>query len=185
VAVFRAAHSQAADLLAKYHAKDPKTFDVARRFSRLRMPWSEKLFRALIDADIPASRKAQAQLALAEDIKMKGDLPRLLEGLEPARRKAIGNLVGKETGAQWLAIDPAKVERQAVQLYQEAAAKYGKEKFGTGTVADHVKSALFEIQFLSIGKTAPEIEGEDIDAKKFKLSDYRGKVVVLDFWGNW
>ena len=35
------------------------------------------------------------------------------------------------------------------------------------------------------GKTAPDIEGEDIDGKKFKLSDYRGKVVVLDFWGNW
>jgi len=38
---------------------------------------------------------------------------------------------------------------------------------------------------LSIGKEAPEIEGEDIDGNKFKLSDYRGKVVVLDFWGNW
>ena len=35
-----------------------------------------------------------------------------------------------------------------------------------------------------VGKPAPEIEGEDIDGKKFKLSDYRGKVVLLDFWGN-
>jgi hypothetical protein len=32
---------------------------------------------------------------------------------------------------------------------------------------------------------APEISGADIDGKPFKLSDYRGKVVVLDFWGNW
>jgi hypothetical protein len=38
---------------------------------------------------------------------------------------------------------------------------------------------------LQIGKEAPEIEGEDIDGKRFKLSDYKGKVVVLDFWGNW
>jgi hypothetical protein len=37
----------------------------------------------------------------------------------------------------------------------------------------------------SVGRVAPEIEGEDIDGKKFKLSDYRGKVVVLDFWGHW
>jgi cytochrome oxidase Cu insertion factor (SCO1/SenC/PrrC family) len=37
----------------------------------------------------------------------------------------------------------------------------------------------------AIGKPAPEIEGEDIDGNPFKLSDYRGKVVVLDFWGNW
>jgi peroxiredoxin len=36
-----------------------------------------------------------------------------------------------------------------------------------------------------VGDTAMEIRGEDIDGKKFKLSDYRGKVVVLDFWGNW
>jgi peroxiredoxin len=35
------------------------------------------------------------------------------------------------------------------------------------------------------GQPAPEIEGEDIDGKSFKLSDYRGKVVMLDFWGNW
>ncbi len=38
---------------------------------------------------------------------------------------------------------------------------------------------------LEIGMLAPEIEGEDIDGVQFKLSDYRGKVVVLDFWGNW
>jgi predicted Zn finger-like uncharacterized protein len=32
---------------------------------------------------------------------------------------------------------------------------------------------------------AAEIEGEDLDGKRFKLSDYRGKVVLLDFWGHW
>jgi Tol biopolymer transport system component len=37
----------------------------------------------------------------------------------------------------------------------------------------------------AIGSVAPEIEGEDIDGEPFKLSDYRGKVVVLDFWGDW
>ena len=38
---------------------------------------------------------------------------------------------------------------------------------------------------LAIGKVAPEISGVDVDGSKFKLSDYRGKVVVLDFWGDW
>jgi predicted Zn finger-like uncharacterized protein len=38
---------------------------------------------------------------------------------------------------------------------------------------------------LNVGDAAMEIDGEDIDGKPFKLSDYRGKVVVLDFWGNW
>ncbi|MBM3833821.1 MAG: PDZ domain-containing protein [Verrucomicrobia bacterium] len=36
-----------------------------------------------------------------------------------------------------------------------------------------------------VGQPAPEIEGEDVDGKKFKLSDYKGKVVLLDFWGDW
>jgi hypothetical protein len=36
-----------------------------------------------------------------------------------------------------------------------------------------------------IGQKAPEIKGTDGAGKSFKLSDYRGKVVVLDFWGDW
>lgn len=40
-------------------------------------------------------------------------------------------------------------------------------------------------QGFNIGQTAPDIDGEDIDGVRFKLSDYRGKVVVLDFWGDW
>lgn len=38
---------------------------------------------------------------------------------------------------------------------------------------------------LPVGKAAPEIDGEDVDGVRFKLSDYRGKVVVLSFWGHW
>jgi len=37
----------------------------------------------------------------------------------------------------------------------------------------------------AIGEPAPEIEGEDIDGRPMKLSDYRGRVVMLDFWGDW
>jgi len=64
------------------------------------------------------------------------------------------------------------------------------EKFGDienyrGTLADAARGQLFEMRNLAIGKVAPEIEGEDVDGKSFKLSDYRGKVVVIDFWGDW
>ena len=38
---------------------------------------------------------------------------------------------------------------------------------------------------LRVGKTVPEIEGKDVDGIQFKISDYRGKVVMLDFWGHW
>ncbi|GIW82000.1 MAG: hypothetical protein KatS3mg105_3807 [Gemmatales bacterium] len=38
---------------------------------------------------------------------------------------------------------------------------------------------------LQVGDFAPEITGTDLDGKTFKLSDYRGKIVLLDFWGQW
>jgi thiol-disulfide isomerase/thioredoxin len=37
----------------------------------------------------------------------------------------------------------------------------------------------------NIGEVAPEISGEDLDGQELKLSDFRGSVVVLDFWGDW
>ena len=36
-----------------------------------------------------------------------------------------------------------------------------------------------------IGNAAPEITGNDLEGKPMKLSEFRGKVVVLDFWGFW
>jgi hypothetical protein len=38
---------------------------------------------------------------------------------------------------------------------------------------------------LRIGNEAPDFTTQDADGVAFKLSDYRGKVVVLDFWGFW
>jgi thiol-disulfide isomerase/thioredoxin len=38
---------------------------------------------------------------------------------------------------------------------------------------------------LSVGKKAPEAVGQDLDGKTVKLSDYKGKVVVLDIWATW
>src|SRR5688572_22947341 len=35
-----------------------------------------------------------------------------------------------------------------------------------------------------VGKPAPEFDGEDFEGRRVKLSDYRGKVVVLVFWST-
>ncbi len=35
------------------------------------------------------------------------------------------------------------------------------------------------------GNLAPDFTLTDIDGKKLSLSDYRGKVVLLDFWATW
>jgi thiol-disulfide isomerase/thioredoxin len=34
-------------------------------------------------------------------------------------------------------------------------------------------------------RTAPALAGEDLDGKHIRLSDYRGKIVVLNVWGSW
>ena len=50
------------------------------------------------------------------------------------------------------------------------------------TVSDKAKTELFDMRYLSVGKLAPDIEGQDQEGRQFKLSEYRGKVVLLYFW---
>lgn len=60
-----------------------------------------------------------------------------------------------------------------------------KFKYSTyGAIADgllnpHSASAL------QVGQPAPEIEGVDENLKPMTLSSFKGKVVLLDFWGDW
>ncbi len=53
------------------------------------------------------------------------------------------------------------------------------------TVGDFARGELFELRRLQIGMEAPEITGLDIDGIAIRLGDYRGKVVVLVFSGEW
>lgn len=76
-------------------------------------------------------------------------------------------------------------ETEADRLFNVVRKKYGSVKYGDRTLGDAAKGDLYELHHLAIGKVAPEIKGEDVEGKKFKLSDYRGKVVVLDFGGDW
>jgi len=43
----------------------------------------------------------------------------------------------------------------------------------------------FMVNSLSVGQVAPDITGKDLDGVEFSLSDYRGKVVLLTFSGDW
>jgi hypothetical protein len=84
--------------------------------------------------------------------------------------------------------DPKAELQEAERLYVEVTEKYAdcpNQLRGKGTLGEQAEAELRELRTLAIGKVAPEIAGEDIDGKPMKLSDYRGKVVVLDFWGHW
>ncbi len=76
-------------------------------------------------------------------------------------------------------------QAKAEKLFVRVVEQYGDLTSRGGTLADAANGSLFEIRNLAIGKVAPEVEGQDVDGVDFKLTDYRGKVVVIDFWGDW
>jgi hypothetical protein len=51
--------------------------------------------------------------------------------------------------------------------------------------ATTAKNTIFAMENLGIGMVAPDFTATDQDGTEFKLSDYRGKVVVVGFWGFW
>jgi beta-lactamase regulating signal transducer with metallopeptidase domain/peroxiredoxin len=53
------------------------------------------------------------------------------------------------------------------------------------TFAAKARKILFQVEKLAPGKPAPEILGKDVDGQSFKLSDLKGKVVLLTFSANW
>jgi len=77
-------------------------------------------------------------------------------------------------------LDKYKYEQQLV-----AYADKIKDQFpGNKDVQNFVKS-MAEVKPVSVGHTAPDFTLTDIDGKTVKLSDYKGKYVMLDFWASW
>jgi hypothetical protein len=60
-----------------------------------------------------------------------------------------------------------------------------QERYPDSDYAAGARGFLFELDHLQVGMVAPDIEATDQDGATFKLSDYRGKVVLLVFWGFW
>jgi len=84
--------------------------------------------------------------------------------------------------------DPAATSRRAEALYERLGKEFAQVKLNDDsprTLGEHAQHALFALRNLAVGRTAPDIEGPDLDGKNLKLSDYRGKVVVLFFCGHW
>ena len=68
---------------------------------------------------------------------------------------------------------------EALALLQEV-----KEADPDGLGRD-VDGAINQLLYLRVGAVAPDFDAETVDGVAFKLSDYRGKVTVLEFWGFW
>jgi hypothetical protein len=102
---------------------------------------------------------------------------------QPKLAKEFAELYGKEYLAELQRQNRDKVVAEIETILEQAVKKYvGVKLPGGETVDERAKAELFGIRHLSVGKQAPDIQGEDQDGKRFALSDYRGKVVLLDFW---
>lgn len=72
------------------------------------------------------------------------------------------------------------------QKKQAAADLLEVEKLAPGTIiALRAAGPRFAKERLQVGMVAPDIVAKDLNGAEMKLSDFRGKVVVLDFWGDW
>jgi thiol-disulfide isomerase/thioredoxin len=48
-----------------------------------------------------------------------------------------------------------------------------------------VKNYITNIRSSEVGATAPDFTGKTLDGQKITLSNFKGKYVVVDFWGSW
>jgi len=80
----------------------------------------------------------------------------------------------------------AKKDREeAKSLFMDVIANYATVTVQGFKPADQSAAVLYEMENLAIGCVAPDIEGKDASGTPFKLSEYRGKNVLLVFWGSW
>jgi hypothetical protein len=153
------AGGKAMEMLVRDHIQSEKLVDVCDVLSYNTEPSAGKYLETIMEKSTNRNVKGRACYALAHHLKGRA-----------------GEKHGKKDEED---------RKRAEQLLEQVVAKYGELQYYSLTLAEAAKGDLFELRNLIVGKIAPEIEGEDIDGKKLKLSDYRGKVVVLDFWGNW
>jgi AhpC/TSA family len=151
---------QAMKILVADHVQNPKVGSLCARMVYDNSRESETFLREVLARNPGHEAKGQACLALGQRLKTKAER-------EASSRSA------------------TSLMKEAETLLDRVAKEFADIKLPRGTTGDVAKNVLNELRHLGIGKTAPDVSGEDIDGKPLKLTDFRGKVVVLDFWGDW
>jgi hypothetical protein len=151
---------------------------------------------ALANKDDPAAKTAQKEIQQTVSLMLQVGVPgadkvvraMLQKSTDQAEKGRLTLMLGQSLRGTYEAAyqkgdreQAGKIAAEAEELLTQATKNYAD----VPGVAQQAENALFLLQKLSVGKVAPDIEGEDMDGKKFKLSDYRGKVVVIDYWAFW
>lgn len=144
------------------------------------------------------ARRAELFRALVRDHAAAPWFGEALGDLGRARRD-LGIDWQREALARVAKVNPSKeVQAQALgSLAQTWMGKDGDEAEATSILArlseeypdtkpgKEAADKIYELQHLVVGKVAPDFAASTIDGYDFKLSDFRGKAVLLDFYGFW
>jgi len=166
------------------HVDSPKVGDICLSLIREPSPSGEKLMRAIAEKSANEEAKGKATFSLGQYLKNTAASIQTLKD-QTEMLKSQEQVYGKEVVASMLERAPTALIKESEKLFETVADKYGYIKVDNQRLGEKAEGELFEIRNLAIGKVAPDIEAEDLYGTTFKLSDYRGKVVVLNFWGNW
>ena len=172
-------------ILLRDHIRSDKLGEACRRMSYGFSKECETFLRTVLEMNPHKEVQALSCLRLAQFLNAR--LQRLdLVKEQPELVKRYEGLFGKDYLEALQRQDRVKATEEAEAFFERAAAEYGAVKLPfADTVGEKAKSELHEMRHLSVGKEAQDIESEDQDGKRFKLSDYRGKVVLLYFWSEY
>lgn len=176
------ARVKAFEIIIRDHIQSEKLIPVCQRVSYGIAKEYETFLRAVIAKNPHKDVVAVANLSLGHYLHNR--LQRIeLCRVHPQQMKDFEGLYGKEYMAELQRRDRHKELLEIETILAKTIKDYADVKLPEGeSVAEQAKLELYEVQYLSVGKVAPGIDAEDQDGKRFKLSDYRGKVVLLDFW---
>jgi hypothetical protein len=176
--------ARAFKLIRRNHIRSDRLGPLCQRVSYGFCKEYETLLRAVLAKNPHRNVRATACLSLGHFLNNR--LQRLdLCKEQPELAREFAGLYGKEYLAELRRQDRDQAFKEIKAVFEQAAEKYGDVKLpGGDTVGERARGELFEIRNLRVGKEAPDIEGEDQDGKRLKLSDFRGKVVLLDFWSH-
>jgi hypothetical protein len=174
-----APRAKALAILARDHAGNDKLAPFCDYLSGKYDKASREALKAILDKSPNAKVKAAACFALGTAYENAADLAGRLD--DPQTAKRIEQNLGKNVVEELKQEGQEELDKQAASYFERLVKEFPDARDARG---NRLRSVA-EGKMLGPGRAAPDIEGEDTDGKAFKLSDYKGKVVLLDFWGHW